>query len=98
MTPLEWFLIALVGLIVVIALVALRFPRGRADWPLDARQTAWALASGLVAVATFLLLYAATRDVRWPSVTTTVFVGASLGLALLLAVSLFLPAGLRART
>ncbi len=97
MTPTEVLLLAVGGLLAVLALVALRFPRGRRDWPLDARQTAWALASGLTAVAVFVLLYLATRESVWPSLTTTLFAGASLGLGLLVAASLLLPEGLRSR-
>ncbi len=97
MTPFQVLLVGCVGAIVLVALVALRFPRGRADWPLDARRTAWLVVSGLTALAVFVLLYVATRDLRFPSVTASVFAATSLGLALLLAASLFLPAGLRAR-
>ena len=97
MTPFEVGLLALVAAVIVVALVALRFPRGRGEWPLDARQTAWLLLSALTAVLVFALLYVATRDARWPDLGTTTFVAVSLALALLLAVSLFLPQGLRAR-
>lgn len=97
MTPAELLLVGVGGLLVALALVALKFPRGRADWPLDARQTAWALVSGLTAVAVFVLLYLATRESVWPSLTTTLFAGASLGLGLLVAASLLLPEGLRPR-
>ena len=97
MSPFEIALIALVSVLAVIALVAIRFPRGRAEWPLEARQTAWLLVSGLTAVIVFALLYVSTREVRWPGIVTTTFVAVSLGLGLLLATSLFLPQGLRAR-
>jgi len=90
-------LLGLVSVLAVIALVAIRFPRGRAEWPLEARQTAWLLVSGLTAVVVFALLYVATRDVRWPGIVTTTFVAVSLALGLLLATALFLPQGLRAR-
>ena len=90
-------LLGLVATVVVVALVALRFPRGRAEWPLDARRTAWLLISGLTAVVVFALSYAATREIRWPDIVTATLVVVSLSLALLLAVSLFLPQGLRAR-
>ncbi len=95
MTSGEILLLGITALLAVLALVALRFPRGRADWPLDARQTVWVLASGLTAVAVFVLLYLATRDLVWPSAATVVFAGASLGLGLLVAASLLLPEGLR---
>lgn len=97
MNPYEIALLALVSALAVVALVAVRFPRGRAEWPLEARQTAWLLVSGLTAVIVFVLLYVATRGVRWPDVVTVTFAAVSLVLALLLAVALFLPQGLRAR-
>jgi len=96
-TPFEVLLLGLVATVFVVAIVALRFPRGRAEWPLDARRTAWLLISGLTAVVVFALSYAATRDVRWPDFVTVTFVVVSLCLALLVAVSVFLPQGLRAR-
>ena len=97
MTPFEAGLLALVAGVVVVALVALRFPSGRREWPLDARQTVWLLLSAFTAVLVFVLLYIATREVRWPSIMVTTFAGVSLGLALLLVAALFLPQGLRAR-
>ena len=97
MTPFDVALLGIVGSVVVVALVALRFPQGREEWPLDARQTVWLIVSGLTAVLVFALLYAATRDILWPGIMTTTFVVAALGLGLLLAASLFLPQGLRAR-
>jgi len=77
--------------------MSLRFPRGRTEWPLDARRTVWLLISGLTTVVVFGLSYAATRDVRWPDVVTALFIVVPLCLALLLAVAVFLPQGLRAR-
>ncbi len=97
MTPFEAGLLAIVSAVVIVSLVALRFPRGRGEWPLDARQTAWLLVSGLTAVLVFALLYVATREVRWPDVVTSIFLAVSAALALLLALALFLPQGLRAR-
>ncbi len=93
----EAALLAVVSVIAVVAVIALRFPRGRAEWPLDARQSAWLLVSGLTAVIVFVLLYVATRDVRWPDAVTVTFGAVSLLLALLAGVALFLPQGLRAR-
>ena len=55
-------IIGIVAITVVVAVVALRLPRGRADWPMDARQTAWLLVSAATGVAVFVLLYVATRD------------------------------------
>ena len=97
MSPFEIALLALVSVLTVIALVAIRFPRGRAEWPLEARQTGWLLVSGLTAVIVFALLYTATRDLRWPGIVTITFVAVSLALGVLLATALFLPQGLRAR-
>jgi len=96
-TPFELGLLSLVGAVFVVAVVALRFPRGRREWPLDARQTAWLLISGLTGILVFALLYLATREVRWPAAPTTTFFAVSAALALLLGVALFLPQGLRAR-
>jgi len=93
----EAALITIVSVIAIVALIAVRFPRGRAEWPLEARQTAWLLMSGLTAVIVFVLLYVATRDVRWPDAVTATFAAISLVLALLGGVALFLPQGLRAR-
>jgi uncharacterized membrane protein len=95
--PYEIALLALVSALAVVALVAVRFPRGRAEWPLEARQTAWLLVSGLTAVIVFVLLYVATRDVRWPDAVALTFAAVSLLLGLLAGVALFLPQGLRAR-
>ena len=94
----EIALLGLISVLTVVALVAIRFPRGRAEWPLEARQTAWLLLSGLTAVIVFALLYVATRDVRWPGIVTTTFVAVSLALGLLASAALFLPQGLRARS
>lgn len=93
----EVALIAIVSAIAVVGAIAIRFPRGRAEWPMDARQTAWLLVSGLTAVIVFVLLYVATREVRWPDAVTMTFAATSLLLALLAGVALFLPQGLRAR-
>lgn len=93
----EIALIAIVSVLAVVAMIAARFPRGRAEWPLEAGQTAWLLVSGLTAVIVFVLLYVATRDVRWPDAVTMTFAAASLLLALLAGVAVFLPQGLRAR-
>ncbi len=90
-------LLGLVAVIVVIAIVSLRFPRGRAEWPLDAGQTAWLVVSILTAVLVLALLYVATRDVVWPGLVTTAFVAASLGIAVLAVAALVLPQGLRTR-
>ena len=97
MTPHEVVLITLVAALVVVALIALRFPGGRRAWPLDARQTVGILVSGLTAVLVFALLVVATRDLRWPPLVPIVFTAVVLGLALLLGTALLLPEGLRAR-
>jgi uncharacterized BrkB/YihY/UPF0761 family membrane protein len=95
--PFQIALLALVSTLAVIAVVGLRFPRGRAEWPLEARQTAGLIVSGLTAVTLFALLYVVTRDVRWPGIATIAFGAVALTLGLLLGVALFLPQGLRAR-
>ena len=97
MSPFEIALLALVSMLAVGALVGLRFPRGRSDWPLDARQTAWLVVSGLTAVMLFALLCLVTRDIRWPGIATFAFGAVALALGLLLGVGLFLPQGLRTR-
>jgi len=93
----EIALLGIVSVIAVVAVIAARFPRGRAEWPLEARQTAWLLVSGLTAVIVFVLLYVATREVRLPGAVTMTFATAALLLALLAGVAVFLPQGLRAR-
>ncbi len=50
MSPFDVFLLGVAAILIVVAVLAIRFPRGRAEWPLDARQTAWLLVSGLTAV------------------------------------------------
>ncbi len=97
MSPFDVFLLGVAAILIVVAVLAIRFPRGRAEWPLDARQTAWLLVSGLTAVLLFALLVVATRDVVWPGIVTTASVTAGLALAVLAGVALLLPRGLRAR-
>ena len=97
MTSFDIVIIGIVAITVVVAVVALRFPRGRADWPMDARQTAWLLVSAATGVAVFVLLYVATRDWRWPGAVTTTFAAVAISLVALLAISIFLPQGLRTR-
>ena len=97
MSLFDVFLLGVAATIVVVAVLAIRFPRGRAEWPLDARQTAWLLVSGLTAVLLFALLVVATRDIVWPGIVTTASVTAALALAVLAGVALLLPQGLRAR-
>lgn len=97
MTALEIVLLGIAVVLFVLVLVAAKFPRGRADWRLSARQTAWALASGIVAAVLFLLLYWVTRDTLWPdAVATVAWVGLA-GFAALALAALFLPSGLRIR-
>jgi len=96
-SPFDLFLLGVVAVIGVVAVLAIRFPRGRAEWPLDARQTAWLLVGGLTAVLLFALLVVATRDVVWPGIVTTASAAVALGLAVLAGIALFLPRGLRAR-
>ena len=81
MIPFAIALIGIVSVLTVVALIAVRFPRGRAEWPLEARQTAWLLVSGLTAVIVFVLLYVATRDVRWPDPVAVTFAGVKIGRA-----------------
>ncbi len=97
MSLFDVFLLGVVAVIGVVAVLAIRFPRGRAEWPLDARQTAWLLVSGLTAVLLFALVVVATRDVVWPGVVSTASVAVALGIAVLAGVALLLPRGLRAR-
>ncbi len=97
MSPFDVVLLGVAAVLVVVAVLAVRFPRGRSEWPLDARQTAWLLVSGLTAVLLFALLVVATRDVVWPGIVTTASVTAALALAVLAGVALLLPRGLRTR-
>ena len=97
MSLFDVFLLGVAAILIVVAVLAIRFPRGRAEWPLDARQTAWLLVSGLTAVLLFALLVVATRDIVWPGIVTTASVTAALALAVLAGVALLLPQGLRAR-
>ena len=91
------YTLALAGLavvFVVLALVAIRFPQGRGDWPMDGRSTAYLLFSLLTLVVLFVAVYLLTQGIVWPPINWTLTVFAGLGLALLVLLALFLPRGL----
>jgi len=79
--------------LVVSGLVAIRFPRGRADWPMDGTSTAYLLVSVLTLVLLFVAMYFLTRSWAWPPFLVTLALVSGLVVAFAALAALLLPRG-----
>ena len=80
-------------LFVAIALLSIRFPRGRPDWPLNGTATLYLLLSLLTLVVLVVAMYFLTRDVAWPPLAFGLTAFAAAVLALVAVAALLLPRG-----
>jgi len=86
--------LALIGILMTaMALIAIRFPRGRQDWPLEGASTAYLLGSVATLVVLLVAVYFVTRDWIWPPAPVTIGVLAAVLLAAAAGVALLLPRG-----
>jgi len=90
-------LAAVAVILAVLAILALRFPRGRADWPLDSTATGFLALSVTMLVILLIAVYFATRQLQWPPAVITAGLGSALAIGALAIVSLLLPRGVPRR-
>jgi len=97
MTGLQWVVLISFVVYVLLGCLALKFPRGRADWKMERKETLYLAMSVTVFLLLFFLLWYVSAVVDWPPALTVIMWVAFFTILALALIAIVAPHGIKLR-